>query len=121
MNLEALKEIIKNSPEIIEESACDNGADENVVMGIAEFASRNGYDALSGHQKYHFDNSIRHLIEDVQCSGYTHEFEEEHHECPNILDDKDLVKYYQDDETYCESCQGQASADAHSKTSFMEG
>jgi hypothetical protein len=119
MNLEALKEIIRNCPEILEESARDNGADESVVMGIAEFSSRNGYEALSENQKYHFDNAIRHLIEDVQCSGYTHELEEEHQECPNILDDDDLVEYYQNDGAYCESCQGQADADAHSKASYM--
>ncbi|AUI88144.1 hypothetical protein BS333_17445 [Vibrio azureus] len=119
MNLEALKEIIRNHPEILEESARDSGADESVVMGIAKFSSRNGYEVMSEHQKYHFDKSIRHLVEDVQCSGYTHEFEEEHQECLNILDDDDLVEYYQNDGGYCESCQGQSDADAHSKASFM--
>ncbi|EPM7948215.1 hypothetical protein ACTQ8R_001632 [Vibrio parahaemolyticus] len=119
MNLEALDEIITNNPEILEESAVNNGSEEHIVMGIARFAIANGYEALSDNQKYHFDNSIRHLIEDVQCSGYTHEFEEEHYECTNILDDDDLVEYYQNGGGFCENCQGQADADAHSKNSFM--
>lgn len=120
MNLNALREILDNSPSILEESAISNGSEESVVIGIAEYAIRNGYEALTDNQQYHFNNSIRHLIEDVQCSGYTHEFEEEHQECHNILDDEDLVEYYQEDGGYCESCQGQASSDAHSKESYME-
>ncbi|KKA45902.1 hypothetical protein [Salinivibrio sp. KP-1] len=119
MNLNALKEIVDNQVEILESSARDNGADENTIVGIAKYAIGNGYDKLSSNQKYHFDNSIRHLIENVQCSGYNHEFVEVPRECPNILDDDDLVEYYQDDGKYCESCEGQASADAHSKESFF--
>ncbi|KGJ98248.1 hypothetical protein [Pseudoalteromonas sp. ND6B] len=119
MNLNALNEIVKNSPEVLEQSARDNGSDEGVVMGIARFVIGNGYDALSSNQQYHFDNVIRHLIEDIQCSGYTHEHEEYHRECTNILDDDDLVEYYQEQYGYCESCQGQADADAHSKATFM--
>ncbi|MDP5211962.1 hypothetical protein ORJ66_02755 [Pseudoalteromonas tunicata] len=119
MNLEALKEIIDNNVEILESSAKDNNADESTVVGIAKFAASNGYESLSKPQKYHFDNCIRHLIEDVQCSGYNHEFEESPRECPSILDDEDLVEYYQNDGKYCESCEGQASADAHSKESFF--
>ncbi|MEZ8649400.1 hypothetical protein AB6D92_10510 [Vibrio splendidus] len=119
MNLSALDEIIINSPEILEQSARDNNADEGVVLGIARFAISNGYEALSSNQKYHFENSIRHLIEDVQCSGYTHELEEYHNECDNVLGDDDLVEYYQEQGGYCESCQAQADADAHSKATFM--
>lgn len=120
MNLHALNELVTNNPELLEQSARENNADESTVLGIARFAIGNGYDALSSSQKYHFDNSIRHLIEDVQCSGYTHEFEEYHRECTNILDDSDLVEYYQDQYGYCESCQAQSDADAHSKATFME-
>ena len=65
MNLQALQEIIDNNVEILESSARDNGADENTVVGIAKYAVGNGFEKLSGNQKYHFDNCIRHLIEDV--------------------------------------------------------
>ena len=119
MNLEALKEIIKNNIEILETSARVNKANEATVVGIAKFAASNGYEKLSEPQKYHFDNCIRNLIEDVQCSGYNHEFEEMPRECPNVLDDDDLVEFYQNDGKYCESCEAQASADAHSKESFF--
>ena len=59
------------------------------------------------------------MIEDVQCSGYTHECEEVPRECEAILDDEDLVEYYQQQGKYCESCEAKASADAHSKELFM--
>ncbi|MES2826366.1 MAG: hypothetical protein V4732_22430 [Pseudomonadota bacterium] len=120
MNLEALKEICKNNPEILEKSALDNGSDPDTVKGIALFAIGNGYDSLSVNQKYHFDKSIRKLIENVQCDGYTHELEEEHTDCPAILNDENLVEYYQNDGGYCERCQGQADSDAHSRAAFFE-
>ena len=79
----------------------------------------NGYENLSEAQKYHFDKCIRHLIENVQCSSYNHEFEEILRECPNVLDDEDLIDYYQNDGKYCDSCEAQAADDAHSKESFF--
>ncbi len=119
MNLDALKEININNPEILEQLARDNNADESTIIGIALYAANNGYDSLTSAQKYHFDICIRPLVEDVQCSGYNHEFEEILRECSVILDDEDLVEYYQEDGKYCESCEAQASIDAHSKESFM--
>lgn len=119
MNLEALNEIIKNQIEILESSATKHGVDGSVIIGIAKYAVANSYDQLSAPQKYHFDNCIKHLIQDVQCSGYTHELEPVHHECTNILDDDELVEYYQNDGKYCLSCEAQSSADAHSKESFF--
>lgn len=119
MNLEALKEIIDNNVEILEASARDNNAPEDTIVGIAKYAVNNGYDELSKHQKYHFDNCIRPLIENVRCSGYNHEFEEFPSECHNILNDDVLVEYYQNDGKYCESCEAQAAANAHSKDVFF--
>lgn len=119
MNLNALQELLDNNVEILEESARANKADENVVVGIAKYVIGNGYEKLSNPQKYHFDNCIRPLIENVQCPGYTHEFEDIPNDCPNILDDDDLVEFYKLDGKYCESCEGQAAADAHTKESFF--
>lgn len=119
MNLEALTEINTNTPEILEQSAKENGSDPEAVKGIALFAADNGYDALSDNQKYHFDKSIRALIENVQCHAYTHEFDEMPGNCTAILKDEDLVDCYQNEEFYCESCQAQSSADAHSKEQFF--
>lgn len=119
MNLEALKEINKNHPEILEQSAKDNKADASTILGIALFVAENGCEKLSSSQEYHFDNCIRPLIEEVQCSGYTHECEEIPSNCDAILDDEDLVEYYKWGK-YCESCEAQASVDAHSKASFFK-
>lgn len=115
MNLDALREINTNNPEILEQSAIENSSDPETVKGIALFVVDNGYEALTAKQKYHFDNAIRVLIEDVQCDGYTHECEEWPNNCTNILDDDDLVDYYENNGGYCESCKAQASVDAHSK------
>lgn len=51
MTLEALDEIITNSPEILEGSAVNYSSEELIVMGIARFAIANGYEALSANQK----------------------------------------------------------------------
>jgi len=119
LNLDALKEIYTNNPEILEESARDHKAHEGTIIGISKFAAENGYEKLSPAQKFHFDKCIRPFIENVQCSGYNHEFEETPVVCESILDDDDLVEYYQTDGKYCESCEGEASSDAHSKESFF--
>lgn len=42
MNLDALKEINTNNPEILEQSARDHNANESIVTGIALFAANNG-------------------------------------------------------------------------------
>lgn len=120
MNLDALKEINKNHEELLEESAKNNGSDPEVVKGIALKAASRGYDELSKNQKYHFDNSIRGLIENVQCEGYTHEFDETPSNCEAILKDEELVECYQNDVFYCEQCQGQSAADAHTKEQFFK-
>ena len=109
MNLEALKVIIKKDPDILEISALENNVDENIIVNLARYVSENGYDKLSNAQQYHFNICIRHLIEDVHCSGYNDEFGE----CPTILDDKDLVEYYEDDGKFCESCEAEISAEAY--------
>ncbi|MEI8654999.1 hypothetical protein P4S57_20990 [Pseudoalteromonas sp. Hal273] len=120
MNLEALDELNTNNPELLEQSARDNGLDPEAVKGIALFAVGNGYEALSSNQKYNFDNGIRALIENVQCEGYSHECDEMPGSCSATLDDDDLVECYQNQEFYCEYCQAQSSADAHSKASFFK-
>lgn len=119
MNLQALDYINKNCEEILEQASKDNKVSEAMIKGVALFAVANGYDKLSANQKYHFDETIKPLIEDVQCSGYTHELEDFHQECENTLNDDVLVEYYQNDGAYCESCQGQSDADAHTKATFM--
>jgi hypothetical protein len=91
MNLHALNEIINNHVEILEDTASQTNTDAATIVGIAKFAVSNGYEKLSHNQKYHFDNCIRPLIENIQCSGYNHEFDESPTECYHILDDSDLV------------------------------
>ncbi len=120
MNLDALKEILTNQVEILEESAKNNASDSSTVIGIAKYVVGNGYDKLSENQKYHFDKSIRHLIENVRCEGYQGPFGEDDNECQAILDDNDLVDCYRDDNFMCENCKGDAASDAHSRDRFME-
>jgi len=115
MNVDALKDIIKNNPEIIEESARNNSADPRAVKGIARFFIDNSYNILSNRQKYHFDKSIRPLIEDVKCEGYTHELEDIPADCDAKIKDEDLIDCYQNQEFYCDSCKEQSEYDAYRK------
>ena len=119
MNLYALDFINKNCEELLEQAAAHAAVSEKDIKGIAKFAVANGYDELTPKQKFRFDQVIRPLIENVNCSGYTHELEEQHRECDSILDDDDLVKYYEEQGAFCEGCQGQSDADAHTKATFM--
>ena len=119
MNLDALKEINTNNPEILEQLAKEKGSSPDVIKGISLHVVDHGYDALSEKQKYHFDRVIRDLIENVPCDVYTHEFDEVPNTCSAILNDEDLVEYYKHGSGYCSSCQAQADADAHSKESFF--
>ena len=119
MNLDALKEINANCEERLVASAVDAGSDTEVVKGIALFAAKNGYDALSSNQKYHFNQVIRPLIEAVRCEGYRHEFDETPSHCEATIDDGRLVECYRSDIFYCEACEAQASADAHTKERFF--
>jgi hypothetical protein len=120
MNMDALKEIMDNHEGILAESVKINGGDQTVVWGIASYAVKNGYEELSSDQKFHFNNCIKHLIENVQCSGYKGEFEEAPISCGVILDNEDLVEYYQDDGKLCESCEGQSSSESAYKESFFK-
>jgi hypothetical protein len=112
MNVDALKDIIKNNPEIIEELARNNSANPSTVKGIAQFFIDKSYNNLSDKQKYHFDKSIRPLIEDVKCEGYTHELEDVPAYCAAKIKDEDLIDCYQYQEFYCDSCKEQSEYDA---------
>lgn len=115
MNLDALNYINKNCPEVLEQASKDNDVDESVIKGIALFVVQNGYEKLSDKQKYHFDNTIRPLIDGVKCEGFYNPYSGDRHECPAILPNKNLIAYYQNDERYCESCQSEADYMAHRK------
>lgn len=108
MNLHALDYINKNCVEVLEQASKDSGVNEAMIKGVALFAVANGYDKLSQNQKYHFDETIRPLIENVQCSGFYNPYSGDRVDCSAILPDENLIAYYGHDETYCESCQSEA-------------
>jgi len=120
MNFNALNEILENQEEALEGSANENGTDIDVAFGIARDAVANGYDSLSKSQKYHFDNCIRHLIENVTCDGYRGAFSEDDPHCQNVLDDDDLTDCYRQDSFLCEDCLSEASGDLYSKGRIIE-
>ena len=115
MNLNALDFINKNCVELLEQSARESNAEEETIKGIARDVVANGYDELSDKQKYHFDKTIRKLIEKVPCSGFFNHYAGTRKECPAILPDENLVEYYENDNTYCESCQAEADYMAYRK------
>lgn len=115
MNLEALNYINKNCPEYLDQASRESGADEKTIRGISLFIINNGYEKLSDNQKYHFDKTIRPLIEGVKCDGFYNPYSRDRHDCSAILPNENLVAYYQNDERYCESCQSEADYMAHRK------
>lgn len=119
MNLLALREIINNHEQILEELAQSMGLEEQSVRAAALIVADRGYDALVGRQVWVFDNTVRALIEDVPCNGYQGLFGEDQYECPNTLDDDDLVECYQNESFLCEVCQGNANSDSADRDSFM--
>lgn len=119
MNLNALREIIENHEHLLVERAQSMGLEEQSVRAAALIVDDRGYDALVGRQIWVFDNAVRPLIEDVSCDGYQGLFGEDQNECPNILEDDDLVECYQNESLLCEACQGNANSDSAARDSFM--
>ncbi|SPZ52600.1 Uncharacterised protein [Serratia quinivorans] len=105
MNIDALEYLLENSIELIEESAISAGVNVDSAEGVAkQVVGEKTIEDLTIKQLYVFDKAIRPLIEGLTCSGQWNEVVEEP-ECGRPIPDANLVAYYQDDETLCESCQ----------------
>lgn len=109
MNLAALDHIVKNNPELIEENVPAK-ADSAATLGVAKFlVGKDGnIDALTEKQRFHFDNYILPLIENVECDGvFGHDIESGEDGCVGNgrIDDEDLDDCYMIGEMLCQECQ----------------
>ncbi|EKQ1116224.1 hypothetical protein [Morganella morganii] len=101
MNLDALRYLVNEEPEIIEGEARSCNLNEEITSGIARQVADQGVDSLSPNQRYYFDRAIRPLIENLHCTGF---HTEGLGECNAPLPNEQLHDYYANDETLCVSC-----------------
>lgn len=120
MNLNALREIIDNQENYLEEMANTLGQNFDAARATALIVLDRGYEALVGRQVWVFDNVVRPLIENVKCHGYQGPFGEDNFDCQSILDEEYLDDCYMNDSFLCERCQGNADSDNHSRQRLME-
>jgi hypothetical protein len=109
MNIVALRHVVENNPELIEENVPARG-NPAAAIGVAKFlVGNNGnVEALSENQRYHYENYIRPLVENVPCSGvFGPEDEDGNGGCigNGRIDDEDLDGCYILDEMLCQECQ----------------
>ncbi|MHC8308208.1 hypothetical protein ACYZUC_01120 [Pseudomonas sp. GT1P32] len=109
MNIVALRHVVENNPELIEENVPARG-NPAAAIGVAKFlVGNNGnVEALSENQRYHYENHIRPLVENVPCSGvFGPEDEDGNGGCigNGRIDDEDLDGCYILDEMLCQECQ----------------
>lgn len=103
MNYEVLQHIVRNEPGRIEALADANSLDASASAGVAEFLAGNDGDVslLSSKQKYHYDNAIEPLVENVSCDGV---FGGDTCTGNGIIDDESLLSCYLEDNFLCQHC-----------------
>lgn len=123
MNINALRYLLKDREELIQESARDNKLNEDNVMGVAhKIAGEGNIDGLSEKQQYLFENAILPLIDEVPCTGWFDEFdgdEGSHFDCQNIIEEARLIECYREENMLCENCSEEESYRAAHKAAFM--
>lgn len=109
MNIAALRHIVENAPELIEENVPAKG-NFDATIGVAKLLIGNNgkVNELSEKQSYHYDNYIRPLIENVPCDGVFGPDDDDggHSGCigSGTVDDEDLEGCYILDEMLCQEC-----------------
>ncbi|WP_422421826.1 hypothetical protein [Pseudomonas sp. GZD-222] len=107
MNLEALRNLVENNPEIIEGNVPAR-TDSDATLGVAKFiaADEGNLGRLSVRQQHHFDNFILPLIEHVKCGGVFGPDDDGGDGCigNGFIDDADLDNCYLMDEMLCQEC-----------------
>lgn len=108
MNLAALNYIIRNNPELIEENVVSGNP--AAAIAAAKILVSNGGDvaALSDAQRFHAENHVRPLVENVACDGVWGSDEESGEDgCMGTgrISDEDLADCYASGDMLCQECQ----------------
>jgi len=103
MNLDALKYILKNRIELIEEIVAGTQYDASATVGVGNFllANEGNLELLSQAQKYHYKEFIKPFIESVTCEGV---FGNGTCTGNGYIDDESLIACYIEDEFLCQHC-----------------
>lgn len=106
MNFAALNHIVENNPELIEENV-PAGGNAAAAVGVARrlLGINGNVDGLTENQRYHYENYIRPLIENVSCTGIFSSEGEDGCVGGGTIDDEDLEGCYILDEMLCQECQ----------------
>ncbi|WP_434669144.1 hypothetical protein ACMYSO_02700 [Klebsiella sp. B345] len=105
MNLRALHFIVENAEECLVESANQTHREPNVVLGIArKVVAEQTVENLSEAQLFNFNTAILPLIHDVPCQGFMSPLDDEPVDCPNTIDDDNLLECYETETFLCPSC-----------------
>ncbi len=108
MNLEVLAFIVDSAPEKIEELAGSEKVDSAASIGVAKALIGNGgnVEALSAKQKFHYENCIAPLIENVACDGVIGYHEDGSDTCSGngYIDEESLLASYMEDDFKCQLC-----------------
>lgn len=106
--IKTLQSIVDDNKELITDLAkANNVSNPNASIGIAEFlvANTDNFSNMSANQKYHYENAIEPLINDVPCEGMIGEY----HSCrgTGFIDEENLLWAYRDQDMRCQECIGE--------------
>lgn len=105
--MEVLNYIVENAVEKIENLAEANNIDSHASVGVANFLLGNEGDLgkLSEKQRFHYENCIKPLIENVRCEGVIGPVENGDTCNGNgYIDDESLMACYIEDDFKCQIC-----------------
>ena len=106
--IEILKSIVDDNKELIIDLAKSNNIpNSDASVGVAKFliADAGNFSKMSKDQKYHYENIIEPLINDVPCEGMIGEYDS----CrgTGFIDEENLVWAYRDQDMRCQECIGE--------------
>lgn len=103
-----LKDILDNNENLIIDLAIKNNiSDPDASIGVAKFLVGNpeNFSSMKPKQKYHYDNAIEPLINDVPCAGPVGEY----HSCRGngFIEEDGLLWAYRGQDMHCQECIGE--------------
>lgn len=103
--INVLKDIIDNNEYLITDLARKNSvSDPNASVGVAKYLLGNpaNFSSMKPKQKYHYENAIKPLVNNVLCEGMIGE----NHSCRGngLIDEDNLIFAYRDQDMRCQEC-----------------
>lgn len=104
-----LEHILCSNEELITDTAKENGVNNSdASIGVAQFliGDPENFSKMSKNQKYHYDNAIKPLINNVPCDGMLGTHEDGSSSCigNDYIEEDNLLIAYQTDDMRCQQC-----------------